>query len=71
MYEDGDEEHRVEIWDGRACALTETPGEAHDPIGNVILHEMVRKKIMRCNIEKIRTGLREYAHQPSTSRRLL
>lgn len=37
MYEDGDEEHRVEVRDGRSRADDETPRQALEPVGDVVL----------------------------------
>jgi hypothetical protein len=36
MYEDGNEEDGIEIRDGRAAALTQTPGQAHNPVCNIV-----------------------------------
>ena len=40
--QDDDEEDRVEVRDGRAGALAETPGQAHDPVGDVVRLARVR-----------------------------
>ena len=39
--EDGDEEHRVEVRDGRGRADDETPRQALHPIGDVVLQGLV------------------------------
>ena len=68
--EDCDEEHGVEIRDGCRRADDSAPGEAHYPIGNIILVF----RIQDVNSHQRRaglTGLRLYAHQPLVSRRLL
>lgn len=38
MNEDGDEEHGVEVWDGRCCADAKTPGKTLDPVRGIVLH---------------------------------
>lgn len=67
--EDSNEEDGVEVRDGGAQALAETPRETHGPIRDVVLFIKVstRFETVAC---MTRTGLREYAHQPSVRRRL-
>lgn len=39
MNEDGDEEHRIKVRDGGGETDNGTPGKAHGPVGNIVLHE--------------------------------
>lgn len=41
MNEDSDEEHGVEVWDGRCCADAKTPGKTLDPVRGIVLHAEV------------------------------
>lgn len=41
MNEYRNEEDAVEVWDGSRCADDQAPGEAHDPVGHVILTFLV------------------------------
>jgi len=34
--ENGDEEHGIEVWDGRRRANDRAPAEAHHPIGDIV-----------------------------------
>lgn len=42
MDEDGDEEHRIEVWNRSGEAHDSSPCEAHRPISNVILSPRIR-----------------------------
>ena len=68
MNEDRDEEDRIKIRDDRRLTNNHTPGEGHNPIGNIVL-EGYQDTWKHSTQEH--TGLREYLHQPLTNRRLL
>ncbi len=74
--EHGDEEDAVEIWDGRCCADDQAPGEAHGPVGHVVLYfgdgsSESTTPVAGFVARALRTGLRETPHQPLVRRRLL
>ena len=65
-----DKEHAVEIRDRRRSANDKAPGEAHDPVGYIVLcfkvnHYSPKKTVW------VSTGLRENYHQPLVRSRLL
>lgn len=37
MHEDSDEKDRVKVRNRRSGANNKTPGQAHDPVGNIVL----------------------------------
>jgi hypothetical protein len=70
MNEHSDEEHGIEVRDWCCSTNDCSPGEAHGPVGNVILPINVLASIEGA-WKIVCTGLREYAHQPLVRRRLL
>jgi hypothetical protein len=55
--ENGDEEHGVEVWDGRRSADDRAPTEAHHPIGDIVLdNESLESSTGKIQIH---TGFRE------------
>jgi hypothetical protein len=65
-----DEEHGIKVRDGGSQTDDRSPGEAHSPVGNIVLPIDVLASTKAARKMGL-TGLREYAHQPLVRRRLL
>lgn len=70
MYEHRDEEQGIEVWDGGCETDDCSPGEAHGPVGHIVLGIEILVSTKDAQKTAL-AGLREYAHQPLVRRRLL
>ena len=73
MDEHCDEEDTVKVRDGGGRADDQAPGEAHGPVGDVVLYApgISSESSAPGFVVGIRTGLRENCHQPLVRSRLL